>query len=237
MSKESVKVECSFCKKSYAAQSLPRHFLSCEEKKLKNKVELKSTAKTKPISITDNRIFLIKIFSPEEPQYWLIIEAKAKVTLRKLDSFLRDIWLECCGHLSQFKIDGIQYEFPMGPADEYFGRKPKSMNFQLGQVLSPGLQLDYIYDFGSTTYLKLKMIGERIGSLTKKSIKLLARNPEPEYYCIQCEQKPDLICAFCGEVYCEPCSEDHEETDHAFLPLVNSPRTGVCGYTGPTKEI
>jgi hypothetical protein len=28
--------------------------------------------------------------------------------------------------------------------------------------------------------------------------------------------------------YCDTCSDDNDD----FLPIVNSPRVGVCGYTG-----
>ena len=37
---------------------------------------------------------------------------KAKSTLEELDDFLRGAWLECCGHLSDFEIDGITYMVP-----------------------------------------------------------------------------------------------------------------------------
>ncbi len=31
---------------------------------------------------------------------------------------------------------------------------------------------------------------------------------------------------------CEACLADHECDEEMFMPLVNSPRTGVCGYVG-----
>lgn len=45
-----------------------------------------------------------------DKDYWLIIEISENTSLKELDQFLRDIWLECCGHLSAFEIGGIQYE-------------------------------------------------------------------------------------------------------------------------------
>ena len=33
------------------------------------------------------------------PEYWLHLEAPAKGAFMMLDGFLRDIWLECCGHI------------------------------------------------------------------------------------------------------------------------------------------
>lgn len=34
---------------------------------------------------------------------WLHIEMKGSATLSKLDNFLREIWLECCGHVGPFE--------------------------------------------------------------------------------------------------------------------------------------
>ena len=34
---------------------------------------------------------------------------KATSTLEELDDFLREFWLEFCGHLSDFDIDGTTY--------------------------------------------------------------------------------------------------------------------------------
>ncbi len=36
----------------------------------------------------------------------------AGATLADLDDFLRGIWLECCGHLSSFDIEGVTYTVP-----------------------------------------------------------------------------------------------------------------------------
>ena len=41
--------------------------------------------------------------------YWMQLAVRADTTLRQLDGFLRGMWLECCGHLSEFKIQGTRY--------------------------------------------------------------------------------------------------------------------------------
>jgi hypothetical protein len=46
--------------------------------------------------------------------YWLHLEAPITATLRALDGYLRDLWLECCGHLSIFEIDGRTYAIDDG---------------------------------------------------------------------------------------------------------------------------
>ena len=81
--------------------------------------------------------------------YWLHIEMNAMATLAELDQFLRDIWLECCGHLSEFTINGIRYE--TSPSDDWLEMDSKSMNVQLRKVLKVKDKFSYEYDFGSTT--------------------------------------------------------------------------------------
>ena len=41
--------------------------------------------------------------------YWMELAVRADTTLRQLDGFLRGMWLECCGHLSEFTILGVRY--------------------------------------------------------------------------------------------------------------------------------
>ena len=36
--------------------------------------------------------------------FWLDLVATREATLRDIDRLLRRIWLECCGHLSQFYV-------------------------------------------------------------------------------------------------------------------------------------
>jgi hypothetical protein len=51
----------------------------------------------------------IRVTAPGLPAYWLDVEIKADAKLASLDSFLRDTWLECCGHLSAFNIGMVTY--------------------------------------------------------------------------------------------------------------------------------
>ena len=66
------------------------------------------------------------------PEYWMHLEVPADATLGSLDRFLRDTWLECCGHMSEFEIEGTRYPIePMEVDDE-------SMDAQLKDVLDAG---------------------------------------------------------------------------------------------------
>jgi hypothetical protein len=147
-----------------------------------------------------------------------------------LDRFLRDIWLECCGHLSAFEILGER--FSVSPLDEY---EEKGMNQKIGDIIKSGTIFHHEYDFGTTTVLGLKAVFEFEANL-KNAINVLARNDTPEIKCDECGKIATQVCPQC--IYdeagwlCDDCAEDHECGEDMLLPVVNSPRVGVCGYCG-----
>jgi hypothetical protein len=159
-------------------------------------------------------------------------------SLNKLDHFLRHTWLECCGHLSAFEIGGKRYASNPMDEDELMERE-MSMTSRLSQLLEVGMKFFYEYDYGSTTALALKVVGlrEQGSAKVKGGVQLLARNEAPEVTCHRCEIKPATQvcteCAWNGEGWlCDACAVAHECGDEMCLPVVNSPRVGVCGYTG-----
>jgi hypothetical protein len=69
----------------------------------------------------------------------------------------------------------------------------------------------------------------------KKKVEILARNDPPEIKCSHCDNLAAHICVECDYDncwLCDDCAEDHECGEDMLLPVVNSPRTGVCGYVG-----
>lgn len=38
--------------------------------------------------------------------FWFDAEVRGTATLTDVDSYLRAIWLECCGHMSRFSLEG-----------------------------------------------------------------------------------------------------------------------------------
>ena len=59
---------------------------------------------------TKHRSFILKIKDLDVQRYWMYVKMSETATLDDLDMFLRNIWLECCGHLSEFNINGRRYE-------------------------------------------------------------------------------------------------------------------------------
>lgn len=107
----------------------------------------------------------------------------------------------------------------------------RSMGVQLGKVLNVKDKFEHEYDFGSTTHLKGQVVSEREGALKEKA-RILARNRVPEAECNDCEKSATHFCTDCEGFYCESCLPDHECGNEMALPVVNSPRMGVCGYSG-----
>jgi hypothetical protein len=168
-------------------------------------------------------------------------EVKGNAALKEVDAFLRRLWLECCGHLSAFTIKDVRYECDTEGTDDtgtdFYGiliKPPRSMSTKISSVMTPGLEFMHEYDFGSTTELAMRCVSERRGTL--KQIKVLARNNPLKYECISCGKPATAVCVQCQEegpgFLCETCAKNHKCGEEMLLPVVNSPRMGVCGYTG-----
>lgn len=211
------KGKCLLCDKVCAKSAMTRHLAQC-------------VPNNKPAG-SSQKAFLITAYAGP---YWLYFEAPQTATLKNLDTFLRDVWLECCGHLSDFTIAGSRYD--VHPDMEM---ETRSMKYALGDVLSVGTKFSHEYDFGSTTELDLSVLGEHslVLSKQKSPIHILARNEPPEFMCQKC--KDATAKQVCGECvyddkgfFCGACAKQHTKHEDMFLPVVNSPRMGVCGYEG-----
>jgi hypothetical protein len=173
------------------------------------------------------------------PMYWLHLDMPGTARLKTLDQFLRDIWLECCGHLSQFTIEGVYYVSDRDPFEDDI--ETHTMTARLIDVLEPGMVFRHEYDFGTSTYLTLSMQAVRPGLSRRSPVRLLARNTPPDRPCAVCGKPAEVVCSMCvyGDDPAWYCAEHqsrhlcpdvyHEEY---FLPAANSPRVGMCGYTG-----
>ena len=175
---------CHLCGQEFAKNAITRHLEKCraEEKK------------AAPIKF----LHLI-IEGRDQPEYWLHLDARADAPLAELDSFLRGLWLECCGHLSAFNVgrDRFRWEPPggfdddendfFGGLDEMFGMpKERSLDVALAEALPPGTTFTYEYDFGSTTELKGRVLSEQEAPVRGQAIRLLARNTPPIILCDEC---------------------------------------------------
>lgn len=213
--------KCIGCKEKYTPGKGSAHLLQCEG----SLQFLHSQAKLE-------KGYLVRVSWAEQPNmYWMLVAVPKSLTLEDLNQFLRDVWLECCGHLSKFIIRGRQY---MSYTES--GNPSQSMEKQVGQVFSPGLELEYVYDMGSSTELVLQIL-KMVEACPQKQVTVLMQNDPPPFSCEICKQQAQIICSLCGETTCSRCSKQHscakqEEDTYMLMSLVNSPRAGVCGYEG-----
>lgn len=75
--------------------------------------------------------------------------------------------------LGAFEIDGTRYEV-MPDRDFFWGEPPKSMNYKLKTVLEKGMTMEYEYDFGSTTELRITVVNYQIRPLRKEKLTILS---------------------------------------------------------------
>ncbi len=160
---------------------------------------------------------LLLIEGAEDKNYWLYVDIPTSASLSSLDRFLRKIWLECCGHMSAFRMKNRKV-----------GKSDKLEDFNVGDVLL------HIYDFGSTTETLITVVGT-VYRRPQRGVRLLARNIPMTYTCCKCGAAAKYIDAanYDSEnpFYCENCAESDNALDFA-LPITNSPRMGICAYCG-----
>ena len=245
--------KCLFCGKTFAKAGINRHLIA----------ELEKLTLVKPNGLS----FLLKIESNPRygtSPYFLSIWVDGNASMGKIDHFLRAIWLECCGHMSAFRNPAAgrsggglldffeaeelleagkikQYEKLM---EETAGEVPMSRKAK--NVFYKDLKLEYEYDFGSSTDLLITTLAE-FPFKANELVVLLSRNEPPEILCDLCEKQPATqICTIHNwdenSLFCEGCAKKHAREcadfkDYAAMPVVNSPRMGVCGYTGGTIDM
>ncbi len=202
---------CRLCKKDYARTGISKHLSNCINEKIVANNSTKAAQTWTHIAI----------MNPHTTTYWLHVLVNNKQTLADLDQFLRDTWVECCGHLSEFRS--------------------QPMDATIAQALPPKTKLNYTYDFGSSTNLQLQSVAtHQAPADTFPALTLLARNHAPEIPCYQCGKPAVHICTECiwdeKGWLCAACAKGHECGEEMLLPAANSPRVGVCAYEGGVDD-
>ncbi|NLE01985.1 MAG: plasmid pRiA4b ORF-3 family protein [Fibrobacter sp.] len=181
--------------------------------------------------------YLVCVEGKYEDAFWLYLLVDDCVRLDELDRYLRDIWLECCGHLSAFHIDRDTYYSNAQPGE-------LSMKIRVDELFETDMKIQYEYDFGSTTALVITVIKTTGKMFEEPGIRLLARNNTPAVACEECDTEGAVLWfnEFDGDsaLICHDCAKAAgltEEDDWNYTLLCNSPRAGTCGYDGPADDI
>src|SRR3989440_11724567 len=110
----------------------------------------------------------------------------------------------------------------------------RSMEVSLEHVLKVGQKFSYVYDYGSSTYINLRVIAEREGIVQnkKKPVQLLAQNTAPTFPCKVCGKPATTVAmgyytdSIAGSAFCAKCA-NKQFGEEELLPIINSPRVGV----------
>jgi hypothetical protein len=120
----------------------------------------------------------------------------------------------------------------------------EDMHIELREVINEGVKFCHEYDYGTTTELDLRVISAWTDEIDngQGGVEIIARNELPREDCVDCGKPAELICTMCMYPYpaflCKTCSRKHDcqqdgiSMEEMMLPLVNSPRVGMCGYEG-----
>lgn len=111
---------CNFCKGEFDRAKMSQHLKHCKQRALAIAAEEAKATKSKDAQKT--KLFHVVVEGRYSPQYWMHLELPAIDTFDDVDQFLRDTWLECCGHLSEFRVGNVSYtsqpeELMWGAAD------------------------------------------------------------------------------------------------------------------------
>lgn len=175
----------------------------------------------------DEKCTILEISSYSK-SFWMVIEAAEDAKLADLDVFLRDVWMECCGHCSMFV-----------PKSNNPWRETEFNIFKAISSFPEDSELMYIYDFGSTSAAEIKVIGTFSREKCKGSIRLLSRNCPVRPRCEKCGVDADLV-LWDGidesdySALCKDCGRPFKSRGYRgkYAPFANSPRMGICGYRG-----
>jgi hypothetical protein len=213
--------QCAFCGYETTKGSMARHVAACPQRQAQ-------LAKAEQSNRKPETLYYLRMQDAYGGDFWLDLEVRGSAKLKDIDTYLRAIWLECCGHLSRFS-------FGRGWGDEIAKSRP------VDAVFHGDVELTHIYDFGTSSETRIKPISRRTGiPLTARPMALMARNVMPEAQCMECGQPASHLCTECmieeeaSGLLCPQHASTHPHENYGEpIELVNSPRLGMCGYTGP----
>ena len=207
-----MKAKCYYCNKELTERTIKRHMKNCSE--MKKRVEEQNSTDKK-----QRNQFIIAIKSKYEGNdYCIYLSIDGTLGLVHIDQFIRDIWVECCGHLSGFRIRGKFYQ-------------DHSMNTRLNDILDIDEKFEYEYDFGSTTYLNLEVVDIIQVSSSFSQIEIIARNHDIKHECETCGKEAKFFNYENDKWECGNCIDENNDMI-SEIEYCNSPRDGVCGYEG-----
>ena len=142
------KGNCEFCGRKMTSGGLARHLKSCDDRDKAVTYANENNKKAR-----EQRLYHLYVKNSYNSDFWLHLELNGNALLDDLDDYLRSIWLECCGHMSNFTV-----------GNDPWGRNEISMNQKVYQTLKEDMEVTHVYDFGSSTVTSIKVVNTRWGN-------------------------------------------------------------------------
>lgn len=144
--------KCIFCNGLFDQDEIGKHLAKHLSQKEKEDIG-RTTSTFYHIIIGGNALFL-----------HILVRGDSK--MKTIDNFLRSIWLECCGHLSNFGYKKFNI----------------LMSETVAKVFAGKIKIFHDYDYGSTTQVDLKG-GKSYALHLKENLLLLSRNEPLKLMC------------------------------------------------------
>lgn len=85
--------QCAYCGYESTRAAMTRHLEKCPRRQ--ERIAAAAQGGAKP-----DTLYHLRAQDAHDKRFWLDLEVRGSAKLQALDSYLRAIWLECCGHLS-----------------------------------------------------------------------------------------------------------------------------------------
>ena len=194
---------CHLCRQTIHGDEAVEHSRICVVAAVHNVFALREEYESR------NNPVLIHI-QDKKLRHWMTITVRPTTSLRQQDQFLRDIWLECCGHMSHFQVGKKQYSACVpGPGDHHDHDTDKADPDELHMVrtveeaIRPHREFQHEFDYGDTTYLNLEHAG--VVPVPYECVAELANAPwnadkySDHFITIVARNKPAERCFTCGQ--------------------------------------
>ena len=175
----------------------------------------------------------------DEVRTWMMLAVRSDTSLLQLDHFLRNVWLECCGHMSRFDIGGALYGGPVRSSgrtsilgDGLTEPDQRHMMYRVQEIVAPGelFRHEYDYDCIWSTSLDLECVAVPSGPYDY--LRELISPPQSaeghpdDFVTIVARNLPLEVCFTCGE----PARWYYYENPYAQIPRENGGATGLPPY-------
>lgn len=195
------RVNCQFCKKSFGCKQIFLHYAGCIAEKYREEYAGHYVVSFLSRGLCNKLYYIYAIINP-------------KTTFATIDNYLRNKWLKCCGHISNFVCEKKQ-----------ISKRATFKTYADKDII-------YEYDMCSTTYVYMQnslLIKSDKQPLKTTYLQNVLQNDPFNFNCILCD-KPASYSDCMLQFFCQ--THKNKANKHMLNQIVNSPRMGQHCFEG-----